>query len=42
MCINEGACVCVCVCSALKKETEQTEKGELDAELATMWEKVKA
>ena len=32
----------VYVCSSLKKETEQIEKGELDAELATMWEKVKA
>ena len=30
------------MCSVLKKETEQIDKGELDAELATMWEKVKA
>ena len=30
------------VYSALKKETEQIERGELDSELANMWEKVQA
>ena len=31
-----------CIYSALKKEIEQIERGELDSELPRMWEKIQA